>query len=374
MSWSWKIGRIAGIPIYVHWTFVILIAWLVAAGASAGGGLPAGLRQGGFVLALFGCVVLHELGHALMARRFGVPTADITLLPIGGVARLQRLPEKPGQELMVALAGPAVNVVIVAVLWLVGVRFPAGDESAEVLHAGFWSKILLVNVFLAAFNMLPAFPMDGGRVLRALLAMKLPYAKATRAAATVGQMMAIAFGLFGLSSGAPLLLFIALFVWIGAEAEALQVAERAALKGVLVRDAMLTDFQSLRDDDTLGQAVGVLLSGTQQDFPVEGNEADDEPRVLTRANLMAGLAARGPDGSVGEFASASAPAVEADGPLVAAVNALRERGASCAPVVRDGRVVGLLTLENVAELLMVREALGKVGDGSVAPVAEERVY
>lgn len=373
MSWSWKIGRVAGIPIYVHWTFVVLIAWIVAAGASAGGDLATGLAQGGFVLALFACVVLHELGHALTAGRFGVPTSDITLLPIGGVARLQRIPEKPVQELLVALAGPAVNVAIVAALWLVGVRFPeAADDSSRVLHSGFWPKILLVNVFLAAFNLLPAFPMDGGRVLRALLAIKLPYARATRVAASIGQLMAIAFGLFGLSSGAPMLLFIALFVWIGAEAEAVQVAERAALKGVPVRDAMLTDFQSLRADDTLGRAAGLLLAGAQQDFPIEGE--DGSPRVLTRANLLAGLAARGADALVADFAADSAPAVEDDGPLVAAVAALRERGATCAPVVREGRVVGLLTLENVAELLMVREALGKTGDGSVSPAGGESVY
>lgn len=373
MSWSWKLGRVAGIPIYLHWTFLILIAWLVAAGAMEGGSLEAGLSQGGFVLALFGCVVLHELGHALTAQRFGVPTTDITLLPIGGVARLQRIPERPAQELLVALAGPAVNLVIILILWFVfGVRMPGAADSDEVLHAGFWSKLLLVNVFLAGFNMLPAFPMDGGRVLRALLAMTLPYARATRVAASVGQLMAIAFGLFGLSNGAPMLLFIALFVWIGAEAEAVQVAERAALKGVPVRQAMLTEFHRLRGDETLGRAANLLLAGTQQDFPLELEGG--EPLVLTRANLMAGLAASGPDAHVRDFATAAAPTVEADGPLVAAVASLRERGAPCAQVTQDGEVVGLLTLENVAELLMVREALGKIGDGSMSTLEGENVY
>jgi len=372
MSWSWKLGRVAGIPIYVHWTFVILVAWLMAAAALEGQSLARGLEQGAFVLALFGCVVLHELGHALTARRFGVPTSDITLLPIGGVARLQRIPDRPGQELLVALAGPAVNVVIVAVLWLAfGVRMPSSSNADQVLHAGFWPKILMVNVFLAGFNLLPAFPMDGGRVLRALLAMKLPYAKATRLAASVGQMMAIAFGLFGLSQGAPMLLFIALFVWIGAEAEAVQVAERAALKDVPVSEAMLTDFQTLRADDTLGKAAELLLAGAQQDFPVDG---DGDELVLTRASLLAGLASRGPEAPIREFAQPAAPAVEADGPLVAALGQLRERGAPCLRVIRDGRVVGLLTLENVGELLMVREALGRTGDGSVAPADGERVY
>ncbi|AMV38703.1 site-2 protease family protein [Planctomyces sp. SH-PL62] len=378
MSWSWNLGRVAGIPIFVHWTFLILIAWLVAAGVMENRSLVEVLEQGAFVVALFGCVVLHELGHALTARRFGVPTSDITLLPIGGVARLQRIPDRPGQELLVALAGPAVNVVIVALMvGVFGVRLPSSADSGQVLHAGFWSKILLVNVFLAGFNMLPAFPMDGGRVLRALLAMKLPYAKATRLAASIGQLMAIAFGLFGLSNGAPMLLFIALFVWIGAESEAVQVAERAALKDVAVQEAMLTDFHTLQDDDTLGRAAELLLAGTQQDFPVVqtgGGEGDADGLVLTRANLMAGLSARGPEAPIREFATAAAPTVDADGPLVAAVGVLRERGVPCLQVTRGGRVVGLLTLENVGELLMVREALGKVGDGSVAPAGGERVY
>ncbi|MDG3003735.1 site-2 protease family protein [Paludisphaera mucosa] len=373
MSWSWKLGRVAGIPIYLHWTFVILIIWLVAAGVMEHQHLWQGAEQGAFVVALFACVVLHELGHALTARRFGVPTSDITLLPIGGVARLQRIPEKPVQELLVALAGPAVNLVIIAVLMGVfGVRFPTASGTDEILREGFWSKLLLVNVFLAAFNMLPAFPMDGGRVLRALLAMRLPYARATRLAASVGQLMAIGFGLFGLGNGAPMLLFIALFVWIGAEAEAVQVAERAALKDVPVRDAMLTDFQILHPEEKLGRAAELLLAGAQQDFPVvdDGGAA----LVLTRARLMAGLAARGPEAPVREFAEAAAPAVAADGPLVVAVAMLRERAAPCVPVTRDGQMVGLLTLENVGELLMVRAALGKVGDGSVAPAGGERMY
>lgn len=374
MSWSWKLGRVAGIPIYIHWTFAILIVWLVAAGAMEGGGLAAGLLQGGFVLAVFACVVLHELGHALTARRFGVPTSDITLLPIGGVARLQRIPEKPAQELLVALAGPAVNLAIILVLWFAfGVRLPGATADTDaILHSGFWSKLLLVNVFLAGFNMLPAFPMDGGRVLRALLAMKLPYARATRVAASIGQLMAIAFGLFGLSNGAPMLLFIALFVWIGAEAEAVQVAEKAALKGVAVHEAMLTEFHTLRGDDTLGRAAEVLLAGSQHDFPLDSEGI--EPRVLTRANLMSGLAAKGAEALVREYASEAAPPVAADSSLSAAVALLRERGAPCAQVTQGGQVVGLLTLENVGELLMVREALGQTGDGSISAREGEKVY
>jgi Zn-dependent protease len=365
MSWSWKLGRVAGIPIYLHWTFLILIAWLVIAGTLENNDVVQGVSEGAFVLALFGCVVLHELGHALTAKRFGVPTTDITLLPIGGVARLERMPERPSQELLVALAGPAVNVVIALVL--VGFRVPLPSElgtADEMVHAGFWPKLLMINVFLAAFNMLPAFPMDGGRVLRALLAMRLPYARATRLAASVGQMMAIGFGLLGLSGHAPLLLFIAIFVWIGAEAEARQVAERAALKGVSVRDAMITEFHTLDPDDSLGHAADLLLSGTQQDFPI-AVDGDPVLHVLTRADLMNGLSQRGREGLARDFAPSILPTVEASGGLNDALTLLRSGQAPCLQVVDRGRIVGLLNLENVGELLMVRAALGETGDGAV---------
>lgn len=371
LSWSWKLGRVAGIPIYVHWTFAILIGWFLLAGTMENQDLGQGLAEAGFVLALFGCVVLHELGHALTAKQFGVPTSDITLLPIGGVARLQRIPDKPVQELLVALAGPAVNLVIVLVLWLVfGVSAPSTLDGREFVHAGFWPKLLVVNIILALFNMLPAFPMDGGRVLRALLAMRLPYARATRLAASIGQFLAIGFGLIGLSGHAPLLLFIAIFVWIGAEAEARQVAERAALKGVTVREAMLTDFYVLQADDDLGRAVDLLLAGTQDAFPVVAEAGDS--RVLTRSNLMTGLSQKGREGLAIEFAGASIPSVEAGSPLISAMAKLRRGGAPCLSVVDEGRIVGLLTLENIGELLMVREALGETGDGSVA--GEENIY
>jgi Zn-dependent protease/CBS domain-containing protein len=363
MAWSWKIGRVAGIPIYVHWTFLVLIAWLVLGELLEGHDLAVALEGVGFVLALFGCVVLHELGHALTARRFGVPTADITLLPIGGVARLQRIPEHPPQELLVALAGPAVNVAIVVVLLALGVRFPGNMADADhLIKARFGPKLLEVNVFLVLFNLLPAFPMDGGRVLRALLAMRLEYARATRIAASIGQFMAIGFGLLGLTGGNPILLLIALFVWIGAESEAVQVEERMVLKGVAVRAAMITDYRTLAPYDTLGHAAEVLLAGAQHDFPVvtaDGQTAG----LLTRSDLMAGLSRGGPDARVADFARTAVGTVEANAPLGPAVARLRAGEGPCLQVVEHARPVGLLTLENIGEYLMVRTALAGQADG-----------
>ena len=355
MSWSWKIGRIAGIPIYVHWTFLILIAWLVYGHWAAGHDLSTTAEGVGFVLSIFGCVVLHELGHALAARRYGVPTADITLLPIGGVARLQRIPEHPAEELVVAIAGPLVNVAIVLVLWIAGVRPPSGSEDGQFLvHARFLPKLLYVNAFLVLFNLLPAFPMDGGRVLRALLAMRMDYGRATRAAASIGQFMAILFGFLGLT-GNPMLLLIALFVWIGAEAEAKQVEERVMLRDVTVRQAMLTDYQTLAHSDTLGRATDLLLAGTQHDFPVLGDGRPDG--LLTRDALFAGLARGGRESLVGEAPLRDLGRVEVGEPLAPAVVRLREGGEQCLEVVERGKPVGLLTLENIGEFLMVRTAL-----------------
>jgi Zn-dependent protease/predicted transcriptional regulator len=361
MSWSWKLGRVAGIPIYVHWTFLILIAWVLIDCWVRTQDVASTLAGVAFVTALFGCIVLHELGHALTARRFGVKTSDITLLPIGGVARLQRIPEQPYQELLVALAGPAVNVVIVLVFYFVfGLRFPEPtNNTKELITDHFFSSLMAFNLFMALFNMLPAFPMDGGRVLRSLLALRLPYARATRLAASVGQFMAIVFGLLGLSAGNPFLLLIALFVWIGAESEAVRAEERFLLADVPVRTSMLTDFRTVSRDDSLGHAVELLLSGTQQDFPVRSPDGHALDGVLTRSNLMAGLARGGSDARVSEFVRSDIASVEANSPLSEAVSRLREGHGPCLQVVDHGQTVGLLTLENVGELLMVRAALAE---------------
>jgi Zn-dependent protease len=356
MSWSWKICRIAGIPIYVHWTFLILIAWLVYGHWAAGHDVSTTLEGVGFVLSIFGCVVLHELGHALTARRFGISTADITLLPIGGVARMERIPENPAQELAVALAGPMVNLVIVGALLVAGVRPPSdgANDSQFLVQAQFLPKLLVVNAFLFLFNLLPAFPMDGGRVLRALLAMRMDYARATRSAASIGQFVAIVFGFLGLT-GNPMLLLIALFVWIGAEGEARMVEERVTLRDIPVGEAMLTDYRTLAPSDTLGHAADLLLAGNQQDFPVVGGGRPD--RVLTRDALFAGLAHGGRDALVGDASLRGLDRVEVSEPLATVVARLRDGSEPCLEVIDGGKPVGLLTLENVGEFLMVRTAL-----------------
>jgi Zn-dependent protease/predicted transcriptional regulator len=356
MKWSLRIGRIMGIDVYIHVTFLLLLGFVGVVhwldGRTAGAALTGVL----FFCGLFLCVLLHEYGHALAARRYGIGTRDITLLPIGGVARLERMPDKPSQELVVALAGPLVNVVIAAGLYMglqmSGTWQPLGTLTTTT--GNLVERLMTVNIFLVLFNLLPAFPMDGGRVLRALLAMRMDYARATGIAASIGQGMAFLFGAVGLFTN-PMLLFIAFFVWIGAAQEAAAVQMKTALGGCLVRDAMQTEFRTLSPQDSLGEAARLLLAGSQQDFPVV--EHGRLAGMLPHATLLRALGEQGEGARVGSAMEREFEAVEANELLdwaMAHVNP--DRGFS-RPVLHKGQLVGLLTAENVGEFFMVRSAL-----------------
>jgi len=360
MKWSWKLGRFAGIDVYVHATFFLLVGWMGFSYWLETRTLAGTLEGIGFLLALFGVVVLHEYGHALTARRYNIKTRDITLLPIGGVARLERMPDKPIQELWVALAGPAVNVVIAAGLfvWLVSTHTLVSLTGLSMTGGSFIARLMTVNLFLAGFNLLPAFPMDGGRVLRAVLAMHLDYGRATQVAASVGQAMAFLFGLVGLFSN-PILLFIAFFVWIGAQQEASMVMMKSALGGIPVRQAMLTRFQTLSPHDDLDRAVQHILGGSQQDFPVlEDNRVVG---MLTRGDLMAALSRRGASVRVAEVMRRDFETIDAGEMIEVALARLQACDCRSAPVLYNGYIVGLLTMDNVGQFLMIHAALGRRG-------------
>ena len=356
MKWSWKIARLWDIDVYVHATFLLIVGWMAYSYWIQFQRLNAVVAGVLFILALFACVVLHEYGHALMARRFGVKTRDITLYPIGGVARLERIPEKPIEELWVALAGPAVNVVIAALLLgyltMTGSLVPANMFSLT--SGGFLPRLLAVNLLLVAFNLLPAFPMDGGRVLRAVLAMRMDHVKATQIAATVGQGMAFLFGFIGLFRD-PALLFIAFFVWIGAEQEASMARIKHALGGIPVSRAMQTNFETLSPRDTLGRAVELILSGSQHDFPVMEDER--VVGVLERETLIKALTAGGQAQPVATSMRRDVPQVDSHEMVEQALARLEESGARTLPVTHAGRLAGLITSENITEFLMIRSAL-----------------
>ncbi len=357
MKWSVKLGKLFGIEVYLHFTFLLLLTFLGLYYWRTTHNVAAALEGVAFIVALFGCVVLHELGHALMARRYGIKTRDITLLPIGGVARLEKMPEKPMHELWVALAGPAVNVVI-AIALLIGLAATGGLSSMEEISSSggsFWQRLLALNLVIAAFNLLPAFPMDGGRVLRALLALRMGRRRATVIAANVGQIMAIGFGILGFFYN-PFLIFIGIFVYLGAQAEAGMVEMQSALAGLKVRDAMMTRYRTLTSEDTFTKAVTELLAGSQQDFPVIENEKP--VGILRRNDLVKALSEGRQNSSVADGMCRDHETVDEAAPLQGAVESMRARDCATMPVVAGGRIVGLLTLENITEMIMINAAMG----------------
>ncbi len=368
MRWSWKIGRLMGIDVYMHATFLLLVGFIVVAAWVESHNLHRTLFGLFFVLVIFACIVLHELGHALTARRFGIRTRDIVLLPIGGVARLERMPEDPNQELLVAFAGPAVNVVISVALFglLVALgRFPTLRQIEIISWTGhdFLVSLLAVNVWLVLFNLIPAFPMDGGRVLRALLAKRMGYTEATQAAAHVGQAIAFVFGFLGLFFD-PFLLFIALFVWVGASGEAGMVMMRSSLGGIPVQRVMVRDIRTLLPDDTLATAVDHILSGWQQDFPVVfGNHVLG---ILTREDLVRAIAQGGTEKHVRDAMRRDFLAVDSHDMLEQAVKVLQRSGCRSLPVEHNGDLVGMLTLENVGEFMMINTAIRRAEEAERA--------
>jgi Zn-dependent protease/CBS domain-containing protein len=360
MRWQWKLGTFAGIDVFVHATFLLLIGWIGYSHWLQYGTVAKVIEGILFILALFLCVVLHEYGHALTARRYGIKTRDITLYPIGGVARLERLPDKPIEELWVALMGPAVNVVIAALLfvYLYLTRGLVPLTDLTVASGSFLARLMAVNISLVLFNLLPAFPMDGGRVLRALLAMRMDYVRATQIAANIGQGLAFLLGLFGLFNN-PFLLFIAFFVWIGASQEASMVQMRNSISGIPVTHAMQTRFDILTPSDRLDRVVNLILAGSQQDFPVV--EDGQFIGVLTRDDFIRALSQKGQDTPVIDVIRRNVPTVDSHEMVEMALMRLQESGSKTLPVMHRGRFVGLVTSENITEFLMIRSALKTAG-------------
>jgi len=356
MRWSLPIGSLAGTVIRIHVTFLLFLVWLWALFFRQGGA-EAAWQGTTFIVLIFFCVLLHELGHVFAARYYGVKTRDVTLWPFGGIASMKRMPEKPSQELVVAVAGPAVNVIIIAVLalWL-GPRL--GTEGLAELDSPTLSmaaKVLWANVILVAFNLIPAFPMDGGRVLRALLAMKMGNARATELAARIGQAFAVIFGIFGILYN-PMLIVIAVFVFLAASGEVKNAELNAMARGALVSDAMITEYQSLPTNATINDAVDALIRTTQTEFPVVDG-AGRLRGVLFRDAMIKALKESGPATPVLEVMATNVPTLPMHTKLEKAVRYLMEKPRTVIGVTgADQRLVGLLTVENLGEMMMVHVA------------------
>jgi Zn-dependent protease len=358
MGRSLLIGRIAGIKILVHWTFLLLLGWIVISGISKGNDAPTIINTVVFVLSIFICVLLHELGHSLTAKRYGVDTKKITLLPIGGVASLERIPEDPKQELWVALAGPAVNVVIALLLFpfIQTDQLFINEETAGIASAaGFLNSLFRINVALVVFNIIPAFPMDGGRILRALLAMKMGRMRATQIAANLGQFLALGFVFFGLTSGNPVLILIGIFVYFGARTENVMVQHLELLKDYTVQSAMITNFVTLAPADSVKDAADKLLSGSDQDLIVVDN--GQAVGIMTRSLIINSLRENRASEAVTEIMERNFDTVAINDRLTEVyANAQRKKNAFF-PVVEGNRLIGVIDMNNIQEFVMIRSAL-----------------
>ncbi|HNP94049.1 MAG TPA: site-2 protease family protein [Cyclobacteriaceae bacterium] len=364
-KWVLYIGSYASIKVFIHWTFWIIIGWIFLMHYNMGHGINEGLWGILFILALFGCVVLHEFGHALTAKRFNIQTRDITIYPIGGIASLESMPEKPKQELAVAFAGPAVNVAIAAIL-LIYLQYTgkmpdlsalqAGNGEGHMLNLPFGFNLFAANLLLAVFNLIPAFPMDGGRVLRALLAFTMDRSKATRIAATVGQLLAIAFVFFGFFYNFWLV-FIGLFIYLGAGSEAAYESTKTALSGYTVNDALMRQFTRLSPRQTLDSVVRLLLNGQEKEFVV--TEDDQVVGILTRTEVIKGLSEQGLSAPVANVMRRDCMLLQPDMPLLEVYQKLLQNNCGVAPVFENERIIGIVDRENIDELLLIETALRK---------------
>ncbi len=361
MSWSLKVVRLFGINVYIHWTFLILLGWIFLSSLGAGQSTTEALISIGFVLAFFACVVMHEYGHALTARRYGIPTKNITLLPIGGVASLEKMPENPKEELLVAIAGPAVNVVIAILIFLymqiAGLELPTTqleDPSQLSLSQMFIPNLLLVNVILVLFNLIPAFPMDGGRVLRALLSMKYDRATATNTAAKIGQFLAIGFVFLGFMYDFWLI-FIGLFIFLGASGESRYETTRFLLEDLKVRDVLMHQFTPLHAWDSISKAVDILLDGQEKEFIVE--EDNQIIGTISRDDILRGLKEHGGEARLKRIVNPDWIDLSPDMQLNDAYAKMQQSRLSICPVFdENGELTGILNQENILEAVMIQSA------------------
>lgn len=355
MRWSFSLGTVKGTAIRIHWTFVLFLGWIVLAAYGAAG-IDAALGAGLFFLLLFLCVLLHEFGHILTARQFGVQTRDVILLPIGGVAQMDQIPERPRQELLVALAGPAVNLVIALALVMVlgGLPEHVGVEMSN-LGANLPLHLAYANLALAIFNLIPAFPMDGGRAFRALLAARFGYVRGTVMAAAVGQTLAVTFGIYAILIGHLILGLIAVFVFFAAGAEAGMVQLRGATLASLASDVMITDFEVLGEGMSVAEGAECLIRSHQREFLV----VDEQQRpigTITRDGIVEALKKGGPQTPVVSIMKRDIAAVTPRHHADEVLRLLQKEVPAIAVLDGSSRLVGMITLENILEFVMIQKA------------------
>jgi Zn-dependent protease/CBS domain-containing protein len=367
---SFEIGRLFGIPVRVHWLFLGLVAIFGVAGWMKGGPLPSGRLLSAvvsvvYIVALFACVVVHELAHSLVGRRFGVKVESITLLPIGGVAAMEEMPRRPSEELLMAIVGPITSLAIGAVIAgiIYAIRGPAGLlRPFDPLHGSLLSGLMWTNIVIAGFNLLPAFPMDGGRVLRAVLAHYMGQVQATQIAASLGQAVAVLLGLTGVLVWPNLwLVVIAIFIYIGAGQESQQVRMQAVLDGITARQAMISRFETINRSEPLSTALAYASQGYQADFPVV--EGDTIVGLVTRQDLLTGLHHLGPAHTVGEIMTTNVCQAAPETTLGNLFRSVAQGTCGIVLVRENDRIIGLVTPESVRDRMMLAATGGRPAVG-----------
>lgn len=377
MNASLRIAKIFGIPVQVHWTFALLLVWIIYTGYKEGMGMTDTFFLGLFVLALFVCVILHEFGHALTARQYGVGTHDITISPIGGIARLDRMPEKPFQEFMVAVAGPLVNVAIAVVLsGFYVVKSGVGQEEIQNLVYGvivrdsnffpettspfdfFMLGMIALNGILAVFNMLPAFPMDGGRVLRALLTLRLGRSVATRVATIVGQVIAVGLAIYGISNGSVITVLIGAFVFYAAAAENRSVRTETFLSRFKVSDIVRTQFTRFSLFDTLLSAARAFHHGYERHFVVF-NEENAPAGIISEPEILQAIRDNRLEEPIESMMSNNIHPLSPDNSLKDVLHLFQTEGIAIIPIIETGELIGVVDHQMVEHFLRTQRKLRK---------------
>lgn len=361
MKGSLKLGKIAGIGLFIHWTFSLLILFIVYINYKAGQNTTQILWSVLFILCIFLTVFMHEMGHALTAKKYNIITRDITLLPIGGVARLERLPEKPSEELAVAFAGPMVNIVL-ALITSMFISLPnTPEEMVSQLSNGvnannFFLNFYFVNIVLAFFNLIPAFPMDGGRILRALLSYKLERHQATKIAARIGQVIALGFILLGFFSN-PFLIFIGIFVFMGAQIESEYTESKYMLKGYRVRDVLMKQYPTIDYNETLETAVKLMLDSQNKHFLVTENGIP--MGTLNREQIIEALSKKEEETGLSSIMDKNLILLQADSLLDDVFELVYKNKSTLMLVIEDNQLIGTLDTENLLEFILVKEVKAK---------------
>lgn len=346
MKGSIRLFTIFGISINIHVTFLLLLVLF----------LSGGIKWLVLMVGVFCFVTLHELCHSLVARHFGIGVREITLLPIGGVASMTSMPEKPSQEFFISIVGPLFNLSIVAIFYIPLKNLLGADV---LFHRPFstatWpltiAYLYWINLILAVFNLIPAFPMDGGRVLRALLAQRIGYQRATKIAVNLGHLFALVFAYFGIVGFNIILIAIAIFIYIAASNEELQVDLKETLKKFRVRDILSPDFLTVNGETTLAKVLELIFHSHQEDFPVV--EQDEIVGFVTRQEIITSIHTIGMQASVRDIMRKDFPKVSDTDLLTKVQRVMEENNIRALPVLRSGRVIGVVTLEDIGRIYAI---------------------